>query len=96
MAVIVWYLDLKLPMQSVPIATQDVRSNPAHGDVYSIQHYVKKLSVTCAAWWFSPGIPVSFTSRTGLQDITEILLKVALSVTTLIQLLRNILNKRGA
>ena len=28
-------------------------------------------------WWFSPGIPVSFTNKTDRQDITEILLKVA-------------------
>ena len=29
--------------------------------------------------WFSPGTPVSFTNKTDLRDITEILLKVALS-----------------
>ena len=40
MVVIVWYLDLQLPMQSVPITTNVVSSNPAHGEVYSIQHYV--------------------------------------------------------
>jgi len=33
-------LDLQLPMQSVPITTKVVSSNPAHGEVYSIQHYV--------------------------------------------------------
>jgi hypothetical protein len=38
--VIVWYLDLQLPMQSVPITTNVVSSNLAHGEVYSIQHYV--------------------------------------------------------
>jgi hypothetical protein len=30
-------------MQSVPIATKVVGSNPAHGEVYSIQHYVIKI-----------------------------------------------------
>ena len=35
----VWYLDLQLPMQSVPITT-NVISNPDHGEVYWIQHYV--------------------------------------------------------
>ena len=40
--IIVWLLDLQLPMQSVHITTKVVSSNPAHGDVYSIQHYVKK------------------------------------------------------
>jgi hypothetical protein len=28
--------------------------------------------------WFSPGTPVSFTTKTGHHDIAEILLKVAL------------------
>jgi hypothetical protein len=37
---IVWYLDLQLPVQSVPLTTNIVRSNPVHGEVYSIQHYV--------------------------------------------------------
>jgi len=41
--VIVWWLDLHLPIQSVPIATDVVSSNPAHGEVYSIQHYVIKF-----------------------------------------------------
>jgi hypothetical protein len=29
---------------SVPITTKVVISNPAHGEVYSIQHYVKFIS----------------------------------------------------
>jgi hypothetical protein len=41
--VIVWLLDLKLPVQSVPITTEIVSSNPADGEVYSIQHYVIKF-----------------------------------------------------
>ena len=40
MVVIVWWLDLQLPMQSVPITTEVVSLNPVHGEVYSIQHYV--------------------------------------------------------
>ena len=43
MVVIVWLLDLQLPVQSVPITTTVVSSNPVHGEVYSIQHYVKKF-----------------------------------------------------
>jgi hypothetical protein len=31
---------LLLIMQSVPITTNVVSSNPAHGEVYSIQHFV--------------------------------------------------------
>jgi ABC-type cobalamin/Fe3+-siderophores transport system ATPase subunit len=39
-----WFgLDLQLPVQSVLITTKDVISNPIHGEVYSIQHYVIKF-----------------------------------------------------
>jgi hypothetical protein len=38
--VIVWWLDLQLPVKSVPIVTKFVSSNPVHGEVYSIQHYL--------------------------------------------------------
>jgi hypothetical protein len=30
MIMIIWYLDLQQPLQSVPIATEVVRLNPAH------------------------------------------------------------------
>ena len=40
---ITWYLDLQLPMRSVPITTKVVSSNPAHGEAHSIQHYVIRL-----------------------------------------------------
>jgi len=33
-----------------------------------------------AGRWFSPGIPVSFNNKTDRHDITEIVLKVALSI----------------
>jgi hypothetical protein len=36
-------LDLQLPVQSVPITTKVVNSNPAHGELYSIKHYVIKF-----------------------------------------------------
>jgi hypothetical protein len=36
-------LDLQLPVQLVHITTKVVSSNPAHGDVFSIQHYVIKF-----------------------------------------------------
>ena len=39
----------------------------------------KSLSVTCDRSVVSPGTPVSSTNKTDCQDITEILLKVALS-----------------
>ena len=41
--VIVWWLDLQLHVQSEPITTKVVSSNPVHGEVYSIQHYVIKF-----------------------------------------------------
>ena len=34
--VIILYLDLELPMQSVPITTKVVSSNLAHGELYNI------------------------------------------------------------
>jgi hypothetical protein len=34
---------LQLPVQSMPITTKVVSSNPVHGDVYSIQRYVIKF-----------------------------------------------------
>ena len=40
---VVWQLDLQLPVQSVPITTKVMSSNPVHGEVYSIQHYVIKF-----------------------------------------------------
>ena len=40
---IVLLLDLQLPMQSVPILTKVVSLNTAHGEVYSLQHYVIKF-----------------------------------------------------
>jgi hypothetical protein len=41
--VIVCLLDLQLSVQSVPITITVVSSNPVHGEVYSIQNYVKKF-----------------------------------------------------
>ena len=36
MVVIIWSLDLQLPMQSVPITTNIVSSNLDQGEVYNI------------------------------------------------------------
>ena len=67
MAVIVWQLDLQLPVQSVPITTKVVSSNTVYDEAYSIQHYVIKF-VNLGTW-------VSSTNKTDRHDITEILLK---------------------
>jgi hypothetical protein len=42
MVLIVFYLDLQLPMQSVPITTK-CEFESRSGNVYSIQHYVIKF-----------------------------------------------------
>jgi len=82
--VIVWYLDLQLLMQSVPITTNIVSSNFAHGKVYTKQHYViKVVSDLRKVCFLFPDIPVSATYKTDRQDITEILLKMALHTITL-------------
>ena len=44
MVVIVCKLDLQLPVQSVPITTKVVSSNPAQVVVHSIQHYAIKFA----------------------------------------------------
>jgi hypothetical protein len=66
-------------MQSVLFTTKVVSSNPAHGEVYSIQHYVikfvsdlRQVGVFFRILRFPPPI------KTDRRDITEILLKVDL------------------
>jgi hypothetical protein len=67
-------------MQSVPITTKVVNSNPVHGKMYLIQHYLIKLvSDLRQVGGFSPGTPVSSTNKTDCHDIAELLLKVALN-----------------
>ena len=60
---IVWYLDLQLTLQSVPITTKVTSLNPTHGEVYSIQHYVIKFvsdlqkdNGFLQVLWFPPSI----------------------------------------
>jgi hypothetical protein len=80
--VIVWYLHLQLPvsMQPVPITTNIVSSNPANCEMYSIQYYVIKF--VCDLRHVG-GSPVSSINKTDHNDISEILLKVALNAITL-------------
>jgi hypothetical protein len=48
----------------VSISTKVVSSNPVHGDVFSIQHYVIMfVSDLRQVGGFSPGIPVSSTNK---------------------------------
>ena len=61
-------------------------SNPTHGQVYSIQHYViKSVSDLQTVNGFS-GTLISATNTTGPHDITEILLKMAFNNITHITL----------
>jgi hypothetical protein len=66
-------------MQSVPITTNVVSLNSAHGEVYLIQHYVIKFVSDLRQVSSFLSSPVSSTNKTERHDITEILLKVALN-----------------
>jgi len=65
-------------VQSVPNTTNVVSSNPARGEVYSIQHYVIKFVTDLRQ--------ISTTNTTYLQSITDILLKVALNTINQIKI----------
>jgi hypothetical protein len=83
--VTVWQLDLQLSVLSVPITTQVVSSNPVHGEVYSIQYYVKMFASDLRQIGsFLRVHRFSSTIKTERDDITEILLKVALNIMVLI------------
>jgi hypothetical protein len=69
MVVIVWQLDLQLPVQSVPIISKVVSSNPTYSEVYSIQHYVIKLVS-------------DLRQIAGLPRVIRSLLKVAFKIIT--------------
>jgi hypothetical protein len=82
--VIVWYLDLPLPMQSVPITTEVVNLNPSYDQVYSIQHYVIKFASDL--WQVSGFLRVlRFPPPIKLDchNLTEILLKVTVNTIAL-------------
>jgi hypothetical protein len=67
-------------VQSVPMTTKVVFSNPVHGEVYWIQHYVIKLvSDLRQVGGFLRVLQFPPNNKTDLHNITEILLKVALS-----------------
>jgi hypothetical protein len=60
-------------VQIVPFTTNGLSSNPVHGEVYAIQHYVIKF--------VSDRSVVFSTNKT--DDISQILLKVTLNTITL-------------
>ena len=63
-----WWLDLQLHMQSVPMTTKVASSNLAHGEVYSIQHCHKVCQYLTAGLWFSSGTLVCSTNKTVRHD----------------------------
>ena len=72
MAVIVWYLNLQIPMQSVPITTEVVSANPAHGKMHPIQHYVIKFvrdlwQVSAFLWVLQFPPPIKLTTMIYLK-----------------------------
>ena len=75
-------IDLQLPMQLVPITTKIVSLNIAQGEVYPVQHcvikFVNDLPQSCS---FLRVHQFSYTNKTGLHNISEMLLKVALNTT---------------
>ena len=78
-AVIVWQLNLQLPVQSVPITTKVVSSNPGHASwrgVLDTKLCDKICQLIAADGWFSLGTLVSSINKTGHHDIAEILFKV--------------------
>ena len=77
-------MDLQLPVQSEPITTKVVSSNPTDGGVYLIK-YCDKLCQRLAILGrqFSAGTQVSSTNETDFHDMTDILLKEELNTTTL-------------
>ena len=85
--VIIWLLDLQLPVQLVPITTKVVGSIEPHSwwGVFVTTLCGKVCQWLAAGRWFSPGIPVSSTNKTDRQDMTEILLKVMLTTINLSQ-----------
>ena len=68
--------------------TTNLSLNPVNDEVYTIQYYVVKFvsDLRQVGRLFSPGTPVSSSNKTDRHDITEILLKVALSTIDQINL----------
>jgi len=63
---------LVLPVQSVPITTKVLSLNPAHGEVYSIQHCVIKFVSDLR------GLVVFSMNKIDHQDMTELLLDTSI------------------
>jgi hypothetical protein len=82
----------QLPVESVSITTTVVSSNPAHArGVLDTTVCDKVCQWAATDRWFSLGTLVSSINKTYRQDITEIVLKVALNTKTYnLHIIRNI------
>jgi hypothetical protein len=91
MILIVWQLDLQIPVQSVLIPLMLWVRIPLRWGVLHTTLYDKACQwlVTCRR--FSLGTPVSSNNKTDRHDITEMLLQVALKSILLLLLLCNLL-----
>jgi hypothetical protein len=74
--VIIWLFDLQLPVQSVPITTNVASSNPVHGEMYSIRHYMIKFASDLQQDGFLWVLSISSTNKNDRHDIIEIVLIV--------------------
>ena len=70
-------VDLQLHLHPVPLTTKVMNSNPAHGEVYSIPHYVIKfVSDLGQVGDFPRVLRYPPQIKTVCHDVTEIFLKV--------------------
>ena len=81
---IVWYLDLQLPMQSEPSTINVMSLNPAQARCLRYNNVIKFVSdLRQVVGFLRAGTPISSTNETDRHDTTEILLKVALNTISL-------------
>jgi hypothetical protein len=73
-------------MQSVPITTNVVSSNPLRRGLLDTTLCDQVCQSLAADQWFSLDTPASSTNKTDHHDINEILLKVVLNTITLLSL----------
>ena len=73
----------------MPITTNVVSSNPALGrGVLDTKLCDKVCQWLATGWWFSPDTLLSSTNKTDCNDISKILLTVALNTINLSQIYR--------
>jgi hypothetical protein len=77
-------IDLKLPMESVPITLTLWVCIPFRRGVLgtTLCHTICQWLACQTGQWFSPRTLVSSTNKTDHHDITQILLRVAISTVT--------------